>query len=147
MSRLVKVQRIVVPNDAESPTIFTSKIRPNDPCPCGSGKKAKKCCGTERKYSYQRHINYIRREENLSDVEKFKLRDGQQESRWCFEIGGRVVISENHSDEAIRNKTAVVEFRGLCHDLLHPYYIVIIDGEDKVYGKWIKEEDLQHLII
>lgn len=147
MSRLVKVQRIVVPNDAESPTIFTSKIRPNDPCPCGSGKKAKKCCGTERKYSYQRHINYIRREENLSDVEKFKLRDGKQESRWCFEVGGRVVISENHSDEAIRNKTAVVELRGLCHDLLHPYYIVIIDGEDKVYGKWIKEEDLQHLII
>jgi uncharacterized protein YecA (UPF0149 family) len=21
------------------------KIRPNDPCPCGSGKKYKKCCG------------------------------------------------------------------------------------------------------
>ena len=145
MSRSVKVQRIVVPNDAESPTIFTSKIRPNDPCPCGSGKKAKKCCGTERKYSYQRHINYIRREENLSDVEKFKLRDGKQESRWCFEPGSMVVISENHSDEAIRNKTAIVELRGLCHDYLHPYYIVIINDEE--YGKWIKEEDLQHLII
>lgn len=26
------------------------KIRPNDPCPCGSGKKAKHCCGTETKY-------------------------------------------------------------------------------------------------
>lgn len=23
------------------------KIRPNDPCPCGSGKKYKKCCGKE----------------------------------------------------------------------------------------------------
>lgn len=22
-----------------------AKIRPNDPCPCGSGKKYKKCCG------------------------------------------------------------------------------------------------------
>jgi uncharacterized protein YecA (UPF0149 family) len=21
------------------------KVRPNDPCPCGSGKKYKKCCG------------------------------------------------------------------------------------------------------
>ena len=25
-------------------------IRRNDPCPCGSGKKAKHCCGTETKY-------------------------------------------------------------------------------------------------
>ena len=23
----------------------TAKIYPNDPCPCGSGKKYKKCCG------------------------------------------------------------------------------------------------------
>ena len=23
----------------------TSKVGPNDPCPCGSGKKYKKCCG------------------------------------------------------------------------------------------------------
>ena len=23
----------------------TKKIKPNDPCPCGSGKKYKKCCG------------------------------------------------------------------------------------------------------
>lgn len=26
------------------------KIRPNDPCPCGSGKKAKHCCGTKTRY-------------------------------------------------------------------------------------------------
>ena len=25
-----------------------NKIGRNDPCPCGSGKKAKKCCGTDR---------------------------------------------------------------------------------------------------
>lgn len=25
--------------------IFSSKVYPNDPCPCGSGKKYKKCCG------------------------------------------------------------------------------------------------------
>jgi uncharacterized protein YchJ len=23
------------------------KVRPNDPCPCGSGKKYKKCCGAK----------------------------------------------------------------------------------------------------
>lgn len=25
----------------------TPKLKPNDPCPCGSGKKAKKCCGVD----------------------------------------------------------------------------------------------------
>ncbi|MBQ6856064.1 MAG: SEC-C domain-containing protein, partial [Lachnospiraceae bacterium] len=24
------------------------KIYPNDPCPCGSGKKYKKCCGRNK---------------------------------------------------------------------------------------------------
>jgi uncharacterized protein YecA (UPF0149 family) len=23
----------------------TPKVAPNDPCPCGSGKKYKRCCG------------------------------------------------------------------------------------------------------
>ncbi|MBU0626162.1 SEC-C domain-containing protein [Patescibacteria group bacterium] len=26
-------------------TNTSTKIRPNDPCSCGSGKKYKKCCG------------------------------------------------------------------------------------------------------
>jgi len=32
------------------------KILPNDPCPCGSGKKSKKCCGmgSGRKYFYSK---------------------------------------------------------------------------------------------
>lgn len=29
--------------------LIALKVRPNDPCPCGSSKKAKKCCGTETK--------------------------------------------------------------------------------------------------
>lgn len=27
------------------PVVKEKKIYPNDPCPCGSGKKYKKCCG------------------------------------------------------------------------------------------------------
>ena len=27
----------------------TQKIYPNDPCPCGSGKKYKYCCGRKKK--------------------------------------------------------------------------------------------------
>ncbi len=30
----------------QGPQRFVNKVGRNDPCPCGSGKKAKKCCGT-----------------------------------------------------------------------------------------------------
>lgn len=33
---------------AEKPRNHVQKIYPNDPCPCGSGKKYKKCCGKNR---------------------------------------------------------------------------------------------------
>jgi len=29
----------------QAPVVKGEKIYPNDPCPCGSGKKYKKCCG------------------------------------------------------------------------------------------------------
>ena len=31
--------------EMNTPYIAPQKIYPNDPCPCGSGKKYKKCCG------------------------------------------------------------------------------------------------------
>ena len=31
--------------DAEDELITSKKIARNDPCPCGSGKKYKQCCG------------------------------------------------------------------------------------------------------
>ncbi len=34
-------------NPKQEPVRNENKIRRNDPCPCGSGKKAKKCCGTD----------------------------------------------------------------------------------------------------
>lgn len=30
------------------PVVKAEKIYPNDPCPCGSGKKYKKCCGRNK---------------------------------------------------------------------------------------------------
>jgi uncharacterized protein YecA (UPF0149 family) len=29
----------------DAPVVATVKVGRNDPCPCGSGKKYKKCCG------------------------------------------------------------------------------------------------------
>ncbi|MDC7290165.1 SEC-C metal-binding domain-containing protein [Blautia schinkii] len=36
-------------NIVEFPVDVKKKIYPNDPCPCGSGKKYKKCCGRNKK--------------------------------------------------------------------------------------------------
>ena len=30
------------------PVVKAEKVYPNDPCPCGRGKKYKKCCGKNR---------------------------------------------------------------------------------------------------
>ncbi|WP_432765200.1 SEC-C metal-binding domain-containing protein, partial [Hungatella effluvii] len=35
-------------SQAAEPRRNVQKIYPNDPCPCGSGKKYKKCCGKKR---------------------------------------------------------------------------------------------------
>lgn len=48
---MVKLLR--VGKDAVNETLYAKKIRPNDPCPCGSGLKAKKCCGTDTQYLYR----------------------------------------------------------------------------------------------
>jgi hypothetical protein len=32
--------------------MVAEKQLPNDPCKCGSGKKAKRCCGTETTFYY-----------------------------------------------------------------------------------------------
>lgn len=32
--------------------IVSRKQQPNNPCKCGSGKKAKKCCGADADYFY-----------------------------------------------------------------------------------------------
>ena len=45
-----KVPVITAPNGLNGPLkTGVKKIYPNDPCPCGSGKKYKKCCGRNLK--------------------------------------------------------------------------------------------------
>lgn len=47
-----KVTLIHVPKDAENDTIFVNTVGRNEPCPCGSGKKAKSCCQRYKQYYY-----------------------------------------------------------------------------------------------
>ncbi|MGZ8286478.1 MAG: UPF0149 family protein [Allosphingosinicella sp.] len=39
------LERVVLTDDFPPPPAVSSKVGRNDPCPCGSGKKYKKCCG------------------------------------------------------------------------------------------------------
>ena len=45
-----EVETVFMPDGIAGHTVKgTKKIYPNDPCPCGSGKKYKKCCGKSKK--------------------------------------------------------------------------------------------------
>ncbi|HLL30822.1 MAG TPA: UPF0149 family protein [Allosphingosinicella sp.] len=39
------LDRVVLTDDAPPQPVILSKVGRNDPCPCGSGRKHKKCCG------------------------------------------------------------------------------------------------------
>ena len=43
--RQLGLERVVMTDDYPPPPAVSSKVGRNDPCPCGSGKKYKKCCG------------------------------------------------------------------------------------------------------
>lgn len=47
-----KVTFVHVPKDADNDTMFVKTVGRNDPCPCGSGKKAKYCCRKYKQYYY-----------------------------------------------------------------------------------------------
>lgn len=49
MSNKLKGHKVTVFQSSDNP-IRAKKVRPNDPCPCGSGKKAKNCCGVKTRY-------------------------------------------------------------------------------------------------
>lgn len=45
---------IHAPKDAQNDTLMVKTVGRNDPCPCGSGKKAKNCCGAGKEYFYRK---------------------------------------------------------------------------------------------
>ncbi len=97
-----KVKLITAGRDAANGTLFVKKIGRNDPCPCGSGKKAKNCCGTEKEYSYY----------------KAKLKvtpESKCKKKWPypFEVGEAVKASAAFPTEAARGMELIVLERGI----------------------------------
>ena len=147
MKRKVKV--IQAPDDAENRTLTSVKVRPNDPCPCGSGKKAKKCCGTETAYKFNRHIRTVVPEsklmENKNISEKMKEVDRNIVApQFCYKIGQPIVLNEFFPEECMRNQTAIITDRGLDSDAYDPYYKIVLNGAD--FSKWVAEYCLSPII-
>lgn len=140
-------------NDAESKTLFRQeRIGRNEPCPCGSGKKAKNCCGTDARYTYRKHVNYIIEESDVREDMRFKTRKNDKGeivkiSRWCYDGDQLVIVNEHCTDKTLVEKKAKVVERGLCHDFLQPYYIVQFEDSDKVFERWINENYLSPIIM
>lgn len=49
MSREPREVKLIYSKNRQ-PLVKDKRIQPNDPCGCGSGKKAKKCCGCNSDY-------------------------------------------------------------------------------------------------
>ena len=146
MKRKVKV--IQAPNDAENRTLTSVKVRPNDPCPCGSGKKAKKCCGTETAYKFNRHIRTVVPESQLMKNKNITAKMNEVDRniiapQFCYNVGQTVVMNEFFPEEDMREKKAIVTDRGLDSDAYNPYYKIDIDGVD--FSKWVAEHCLSPL--
>ena len=146
MKRKFKV--IQAPNDAENRTLTSVKVRPNDPCPCGSGKNAKKCCGTKTAYKFNKHIRTVVPEAKLMDNQKLSAKMKEVDRniiapQFCYNVGQTVVMNEFFPEEDMREKKAIVTDRGLDSDAYNPYYKIDIDGVD--FSKWVAEHCLSPL--
>ena len=147
MKRKVKV--IQAPDDAENRTLTSVKVRPNDPCPCGSGKKAKKCCVTETAYKFNRHIRTVVPESQLMQNKNITEKMNEVDRniiapQFCYNIGQTVVLNEFFPEENMRSQTAIIADRGLDSDAYNPYYKIDIDGVD--FSKWVAEHCLSPII-
>ena len=131
-----KATRITVGEDAESPTIYRKEtIGRNQPCPCGSGKKAKNCCGTNPVYGYRKLRLRVTPERYMK-----KYRD-----RIPFEVGETVLASKAFPVEAFRGKELVILERGMEERLGNFYFKVApVSDPDKLVdtGMWYADGHL-----
>lgn len=56
----MKEKREVRIYDDNGQPLKSEKINRNSPCKCGSGKKAKICCGVDTKYYFENLRNYTK---------------------------------------------------------------------------------------
>lgn len=113
-------QQLLVGDDAESPTLYRKgKVGRNDPCPCGSGKKAKNCCGISQEYGYKKYVPHVTPEHRMK-----RFRENIP-----FAIGETVLGSKAFPVEEFRGKEFVIIERGL-EERFGNFYFKIEPVED-----------------
>lgn len=91
--------------EAMSPTLHRGdrRLRRNDPCPCGSGKKVKNCCGIQREYKFDIYHPHVTPESRMKSFRK----------NIPFEVGETVLASKAFPVEAFRGQELVIIERGM----------------------------------
>lgn len=91
--------------EAKSPTLHRAdrRLRRNDPCPCGSGKKVKNCCGIKAEYKFDVYTPHVTRESEMKQFRK----------NIPFAVGETVLASKAFPVEAFRGKELVIMERGM----------------------------------
>lgn len=115
-----EVQHIHAGADASSRTIRrTLKLRRNDPCPCGSGKKVKNCCGVQGEYTYDRFRPIV--------VEEHQLK---AQPSWPYEIGEKAVISDKFPKQSLHGLPVTIVTRGYAENVATCYFRIVFDNPE-----------------
>ena len=109
----LQAQQQLVGDDAESPTLYRKdKVGRNDPCPCGSGKKAKNCCGIHPEYGYKKLVLRVTPEQYMKHYRK----------EIPFAVGETVLGSKAFPVEEFRGKELVIVERGMEEHIGNFYF-------------------------
>ncbi|ACM19360.1 hypothetical protein Geob_0998 [Geotalea daltonii FRC-32] len=128
------------------------KIGRNEPCPCGSGKKFKKCCDSKDFRLRVDESGDLLREYSIDDDELLSALRGQVEV--FREIFGREPLDDDPlflekylitPEEVKNNMIAAMEKSGISADLIYAYkktgYLISSSNLDKFPGRALIEWD------
>lgn len=112
--------RVHAGNDAASNTLRRSiKLRRNDPCPCGSGKKVKHCCGVHLEYNYDSFRPKV--------VEEHLLKEKPE---WLFALREVAVVNEHYPEAGKHGQRVTITGRGYAANTATCYYRILFNNPE-----------------
>lgn len=112
------------------------KIGRNDPCPCGSGKKYKKCCGalTQHQIAADKDIDYFRLTQQIA----YRGKIGRMREKFCISYTKykQQVLKDIHNAQVEMAKSkgeTITCKKGCSHCCVQHVDATIQEGESIVY--------------
>lgn len=124
---------------------MTGGYERNAPCPCGSGKKYKKCCGAPAENSLPRDVS-------LHRLIAYKGQVGQQRELFCREYTTlKRIVTKNVEQGLVRDAAKAgqsISCRKGCAECCQSYYIAasLQECEAIVYWLYQHENILRHFL-